>query len=395
MDRDRGNGFEVRLGDVVFSVSSALDLVSPEVVGHHLRVARIARAIARELGFTREQLQDLLLAAALHDSGAFSLRERLDDHAVRNPASRGSRGGGVPALEVLSALRAGGRDRSLPPPALGASAAASSGGGGRCRLRSHLLHLADRVSVLAVDRGGWPRGWAAAIARSVRSGSGSRFKPEFVEALRDGGGPSRFLGRDVGRGDDDLRNDPAFGDGDPLRGRLQGARAPVLADRGLSQPVHRDAHQRRGGGRRVSRAARRGRRRAGRMVAIAAGLHDLGKLAVPSETLEKEQPLTRDGGRHASQPPAARLADPREDRGPGGDQPVGELPPRASRRPGVPVPASGRADAARKPDRGGGRRVHGTHRGAPLPAGDERARGRGHPGRHGGRRRARSRRRRA
>jgi HD-GYP domain-containing protein (c-di-GMP phosphodiesterase class II) len=33
---------------------------------------------------------------------------------------------------------------------------------------------------------------------------------------------------------------------------------------------------------------------AGRKVAIAAGLHDLGKLAVPSETLEKEQSLTRE-----------------------------------------------------------------------------------------------------
>ena len=47
MEQDRGNGLEVRLGDLVFAVSSALDLVSPAVVDHHLRVARIARGERR------------------------------------------------------------------------------------------------------------------------------------------------------------------------------------------------------------------------------------------------------------------------------------------------------------------------------------------------------------
>src|SRR5512139_989783 len=78
MEQDRGNGFEVRLGDLVFAVSAALDLVSPAVVNHHLRAARIARTIARQLNLPAEQQGEILLAAALHDAGAFSLRERLD-----------------------------------------------------------------------------------------------------------------------------------------------------------------------------------------------------------------------------------------------------------------------------------------------------------------------------
>jgi len=294
VDRDRGNGFEVRLGDLVFAVSAALDLVSPAVGGHHLRVARIARAIARQLGFSREQMQDLLLAAALHDSGAFSLRERLDfmQFEIRNPGEHAEAGfrllKSFPHFERAAAIvrfhhlpweqRRGEQWRGRPVPTA-----------------SHLLHLADRVSVLTIDGSG-AAGWAGVVARLAECGSGLRFKPEFVEALAAAVVNPGFRLEMAAVGDDDLRSDPAFGEvilcESDVRGlahlfwQLVDFRSPftathtsgVAAVAGFLAPLAG-----------VTGAA-------GRMVAISAGLHDLGKLAVPSETLEKEGALSREEG---------------------------------------------------------------------------------------------------
>ncbi len=292
MDRDRGNGFEVRLGDLVFAVSSALDLVSPEVVGHHFRVARIARAIARQFGFAEDQRRDLLLAAALHDCGAFSLRERLDlmNYEVRDPGQHAAAGyrllKSFPHFERAAEIvrfhhlpwdhRRGEqwRGRQVPP-------------------GSHILHLADRVSVLAVDQS-VAGGWGGVIARLVASGSGSLFNPEYVEALEAAAVRPGFWSDMETKGDDDLRNDPVFARVMLTEADLRGLAhlfwqivdfrsrftathtSGVAAVAGFLAPLAG-----------VTGAA-------GRMVAISAGLHDIGKLAVPSETLEKEKALTRD-----------------------------------------------------------------------------------------------------
>lgn len=292
MDRDRGNGFEVGLGDLVFAVSSALDLVCPEVVGHHLRVARIARAIARQLGFKRDQMQDLLLAAALHDSGAFSLRERLDlmQFEIKNPGYHAEAGfrllRSFPHFERAAEIV---RFHHLP----WENRRGEQWRGRQVPHSSHLLHLADRVSVLKFDRSGSAR-WASLVARLAESGSGARFKPEFVKALEAAAVRPGFWLEVGAAGDDDLRNDPAFeavilSEAD-FRGlahlfwQIVDFRSPftathtsgVTAVAGFLAPL----------------AGLTGA--AGRMVAISAGLHDLGKLAVPSETLEKERALTRD-----------------------------------------------------------------------------------------------------
>jgi HD-GYP domain-containing protein (c-di-GMP phosphodiesterase class II) len=291
MDRDWDKGFEVRIGDLVFSVSTALDLVSPEVVGHHLRVARIARAIARELGYTRDQVRDLLMAAALHDCGAFSLSERLEimQFEIRHPGDHAAAGFRLlkpfPPFERAAEIvrfhhlswenRRGEQWRGLQVPP-----------------GSHLLHLADRISVLKADRPGVP-GLGGRISRMGDSGSGPRFKPEFVEALKVAAGRSGFWGEVAADGDDDLRNDPALdevilSEADfrglarvfrqlvDFRSRFTATHTSgVTAVAGFLAPLAG-----------VTGAA-------GRMVAVSASLHDLGKLAVPSETLEKEAALTR------------------------------------------------------------------------------------------------------
>ncbi|PRX33495.1 HD domain-containing protein [Orenia metallireducens] len=68
----------VPLFDMVMCLSDAMDLVSPIVTGHHKRVAYIASSIGRELELSKEEEKDLIIAGALHDAGAFSLNERMD-----------------------------------------------------------------------------------------------------------------------------------------------------------------------------------------------------------------------------------------------------------------------------------------------------------------------------
>jgi len=292
MEQDRGNGFEVRLGDIVFAVSAAMDFMSPELVDHHLRVARIARTIARQLNLPLPQQEDVLLAAALHDAGAFSLRERLDlqRFEVREAQEHAENG-----YRLLKAFPRFARAAELVrfhhvPWEHGRGEVFQ---GHPVPLGSHLLHLADRVSVLPVA---WSRtrGLGREELRAVKDGAGSRFVPEFVEALADAAARPGFP-REIGaHGDGDLREDPSLGAAALSESDFRGlARLfwQLVDYRSRFTATHTSG---------VAAVAAflaplagiTGA--AGRKVAMAAGLHDLGKLAVPSETLDKEQPLSRE-----------------------------------------------------------------------------------------------------
>lgn len=254
-------------------------------------MAWIARAIARQISLPPAQAGDVLLAAALHDCGAFSLRERLDlmRFEVELPGSHAEAGQHLlrsfPHFERAAEIvrfhhvpwehRRGEMRRGRLVP-----------------LGSHLLHLADRASVLPIDwSAATPPGSAA--LRLITEKSGSSFMPELVEAFAEAAGQPGFWLGAGGAGDDDLRRDPTLGavtlsEADlkclarlfwqivDFRSRFTATHSSgVAAVAGFLAPL----------------AGITGTTR--RRVEIAAGLHDLGKLAVPSETLEKERPLSR------------------------------------------------------------------------------------------------------
>jgi len=64
------------LFSLVHSFSTALDLVSPVLVNHHLRVAYVASELSRQLNLPSDQEEQIIMASALHDIGAFSFKER-------------------------------------------------------------------------------------------------------------------------------------------------------------------------------------------------------------------------------------------------------------------------------------------------------------------------------
>ncbi len=64
--------------DLILSISDATELINPKINQHGKRVAYIALNIADELGMDNLQKHDIILAGLLHDIGAFSLKEKLE-----------------------------------------------------------------------------------------------------------------------------------------------------------------------------------------------------------------------------------------------------------------------------------------------------------------------------
>lgn len=69
---------KVPLFQLLMSFSSAIDLVSPVVGEHHKQVAYIALCLSGEMRLPVRERQNIMFASALHDIGAFSLEERID-----------------------------------------------------------------------------------------------------------------------------------------------------------------------------------------------------------------------------------------------------------------------------------------------------------------------------
>jgi putative nucleotidyltransferase with HDIG domain len=63
--------------DFILSYSAALDLISPQVVEHHYDVAYITSELLHELGAASDMVRSATQAALLHDVGVFSLKDKL------------------------------------------------------------------------------------------------------------------------------------------------------------------------------------------------------------------------------------------------------------------------------------------------------------------------------
>ncbi len=282
---------KLRLFDLVMSLSRALDLVSKVVANHHLRVAYYASCMAQELGLTTEGEGRLIMAGMLHDIGAFSLQERLDamNFEIEDPHRHAEVGYWFlsvfePFSEVANIVRfhhvpwmrgRGEEHRGYPVP-----------------LESHILHLADRLEVL-VDKEREVLGQVKEVCSRIEEAAGEKFVPELVEVLKglacresfwlDGAGP--FV-------DDILRErmDLVKVDLD-MEGLLDLSClfSQIIDFRSRFTFTHSS-----GVAAVAETLARLGAfsDRECKEMRIAGHLHDLGKLVIPSEILEKPRKLT-------------------------------------------------------------------------------------------------------
>jgi HD-GYP domain-containing protein (c-di-GMP phosphodiesterase class II) len=83
----------VNLGNLVLSLSDAMDLASPSLIQHQQRTAFVVWEMGKAAKIPPERLEKIFIAALLHDIGAFSLEEKislrnseienLEDHCIR------------------------------------------------------------------------------------------------------------------------------------------------------------------------------------------------------------------------------------------------------------------------------------------------------------------------
>jgi len=282
----------VRLYDLILCLSKAFDLVSPLVAEHHRQVAHLAVSIAREMKLPAGRVRDLAIAGSLHDAGGLSLSMRINAMRFDSPGAQEHADLGYlllmtfpPFADAAKMVRfhhvdwgygtgAVFRDEQVPP-------------------ESHILHLADRVAVL-LRRGEAVLTQAEKITNRIIRLSGKMFPPELVSVFRELAarecfwldtvtstsetGLARFLGEEEIGLDEELMGLSR------LFCRVIDFRSPFTATHTSAVASCAVALAEMAG---FSESDRR------RMM-IAGYIHDLGKLAVPAEILEKPASLTKE-----------------------------------------------------------------------------------------------------
>ncbi|MCC6345893.1 MAG: HD domain-containing protein [Nitrospirales bacterium] len=174
---------KIHLSDFILAFSRVLDFVSPQVANHHLRVAIIASEIAQAFGVSRRETAEIFLAATIHDIGVFSMQEKFEalEFEMANPHLHAERGYLLAKEYNLFSGAAkiirhhhthwdhGSGRRSL---------------GEEVPLGAHILHLADRIEVL-ICRNTEILSQKKHIAAAIKCHSGKLFMPELLEAFED------------------------------------------------------------------------------------------------------------------------------------------------------------------------------------------------------------------
>jgi response regulator RpfG family c-di-GMP phosphodiesterase len=161
----------IALHEIVPGLSRAMDLVSPEVVSHHARTAYFSNRLCEAAGLPVRSRYETVVAALLHDAGAFSRRERLDLLQFELLDTGHHCIAGWRLLEHCEPLRSVAR--------LIRGHHARWDEGGEPLRECHIIHLADRAEILTPRKGdALPK--VRGIVRRLSAESGKLFDPELV-----------------------------------------------------------------------------------------------------------------------------------------------------------------------------------------------------------------------
>lgn len=277
----------ISLIQMISGLSRAMDLISTAVVNHHTRVGYVAVRLGEMLGLDPHERFDLLVAGLLHDVGALSLKSRLDALQFETDGVLHSEAGyrlikGQPRLRRVSRLV---RHHHTNARSLERMSDAEP--------LSNVLNLADRVDVL-VRRNAPLAVQISGIRERLRQAGPQVFRPEYLEAFLHLSDDKDFLAKadkpgiyihevaaalpDVQLGLDELYEfSHLFSQIIDFRSRFTATHSSGVAATAdwLAAGAGFDPTER-------------------RLMTIAGNLHDLGKLAVPMELLEKPAPLSRE-----------------------------------------------------------------------------------------------------
>lgn len=287
---------QTELREVVFALSDALDLVGVDDVAHGKRVGILAAACARTLGLPPDEVDLCFDLGLLHDLGVSSTR--VHGHLVSEFDWPGCQAHAQLGHDLLA---------SFPPLAELAQpvkyhhtrwdALEAQGVGPRVARRANLTFLADRVDALAAAHltDGTLLQHTEAIRETIRGHAGTYFDPQLVAAFLEASIPEAlWLGLEARSVHTALGEALAHREPRPLSppelkqlalifSRIVDAKSPFTAEHSLG----------------VGRVARHLGARLGletdtcEALEVAGLLHDLGKLRVPDEILEKPAGLSK------------------------------------------------------------------------------------------------------
>ncbi|MEW5726471.1 MAG: HD domain-containing phosphohydrolase, partial [Pseudomonadota bacterium] len=281
----------VDLDRAVLALSDALDFIGVDEIGHGHRVGLMAAMVAEGLGWPPERVRDILRAGLLHDCGVSSTREHrhlVDELTWDGEGAHCERGfaylSAVPPLAYLAPVV---REHHTPWAAL-----VRRGVDRDTALAANLVYLCDRAD--AVHQRGVGEG--RPVLDVLNRYRDSHFAPELLAAFAEEARTEAFWF---------VQEDPT------LRERVRelmtaGAPEPmsVVEIKALAAMFGRIIDAKSPFTERHSVGVARVARRLGirfalspdalDMIEVAALLHDLGKLRIPDELLEKTGPLTAD-----------------------------------------------------------------------------------------------------
>lgn len=165
------NKFELTRG-----FSEVVDLVNTTLANHHLRVAFIAEELAGFIGLSRDESDLTVVAAMLHDVGVIPLGSQIDSLVFETDLNRHAKAG-YTMLAVCPLIRKEAeivRDHHSPWAELRARPLETAGPA----VPANIVNLADTVDIQAqkgID--------AAGIIRLILSRNGSDFSPLLVAAM--------------------------------------------------------------------------------------------------------------------------------------------------------------------------------------------------------------------
>lgn len=174
---------ELSLLNIVLAISEAVDMVDPDLADHHSRVAYIVCRLAETLGVSEAEQKSLTIAGAMHDIGLLSLAESrgLVKFEIETRPDHGEVG--YLFLKPFAPLTVVGeliRDHHV----YWQAGAGETFCGHAVPRHSHLIHLADRIAVL-INPEQEVLTQIKSIRRRIAEQSGRMFVPRFVDAFLD------------------------------------------------------------------------------------------------------------------------------------------------------------------------------------------------------------------
>ena len=284
----------IKLSELVFSITETIDLISPIVSNHHKIVAYISYCLGKQLKLSNLEQLKLEIAGSLHDIGGLTLKERLTptEFEYRDSDFHAEKGylllsGLKPHLGIAQMIRYH-HNSWLNGNCVGIN-------NEKIPFGSHVLNLADRISILLKGEGGNILNYVDEIREKIIERKGTIFHPQIVDAFMEVSKKDSFwLGtqyldtpnfikqKDII--DFSYFNHRDFEDFMIFMSRLVDFKSQFTASHSSS----------------VAACAELIAKYAGfsegetRVIRYAGYIHDLGKLAIPTEILEKPGPLLKE-----------------------------------------------------------------------------------------------------